>query len=110
MIHEIGPMRYRGDDSRSFVTFEFQPMTEAHYLVLPGFTTDQELRIVKCDARGRRHPRQDLFWDQTTGPAGNAVIDLSGLIGWWGDPVEQIAVEFTRPGEISLQGAPRLLR
>ncbi|HKM54266.1 MAG TPA: hypothetical protein VJY33_12725 [Isosphaeraceae bacterium] len=109
-IHESGPGHYQSDQATGLVKFEFPPAPEAHYLELPGLETDQELVILRRDAQGEWRPRENFRWARSPAAGSGAVIDLEGLIHWRGEPISQIAIQLTRPGEISLLGPPRLLR
>ena len=108
-IDEPTPGRYVGEKFAGSIKFEFQPTDGARYLVLPGLRSDQELFILRRDAQGRC-AGQDARWVQPPGSHGTAVIDLAGLIHWWGEPLTQFTIQFTRPGEITLNEPPRLLR
>jgi hypothetical protein len=106
---ESGAGRYRSDGIPGSIKIEF-PRSEARYLELPGLAADQELVIFRCDPQGRWRPGPNFHWVQPRGHDSNAVVDLDGLIHWWGEPLTEIAIQLTRTGEVSLQGPPRLLR
>jgi hypothetical protein len=108
-ISEVAPRQYRSEDVPAFILLEFQPTSLARYLELPGLLADQELIIFRIDAQGRWRPGQNLHWEQPRQIKG-AMVNLDGLIHWWGEPITQIAIQFTRPGQISLSALPRLLR
>ncbi len=55
-------------------------------------------------------PDLNLRWVRSDRNETPAVIDLDRLIHWPTNPVTRIRVEFTCPGEIALEGPPRLLR
>jgi hypothetical protein len=109
-IHESAPGRYRTNRVPAFIKYEFQPTSQARFLVLPGLCGDQELVIFRVDAQGRWRPGQNIRWVQPLRYDSTAVVELNGLIHWRGGPLTQIAVRLSRPGEIRLGGPPRLLR
>lgn len=109
-IHESGAGCYQSDQYNGSITFEFPLAQEARYLELPGLETDQELVILRRDEQGLWRPRDNLRWAKAQGTGKAVVIDLDSLIHWRGEPITQIAIQLTRPGEISLQAPPRLIR
>jgi len=107
---EDRPGFYRSEGVPGLVKCEFDRSTDARFLILPGLQTSQELDIFLRDGQGRWRPGQFVRWLPSPRSDKNAVIDLSTMIHLWGEPITQIAVQFTRPGEIALEGPPRLLR
>ncbi len=109
-VHELSPGKYRADRNPGSIKFAFHPTARARYLVLPGLKADQEICINSRSTKGRWCAGQSIRWIQSAGSENLAVIDLEGLIHWWGEPIQEISIGLTRPGEICLQGSPRLLR
>ncbi len=109
-VREDKPGQYRSDVSVGYIRFEFDPTPEARFLVLPGLRADQNLMINCSDPRGRWRPGRYFQWLKSPKSDSPAVIDLESMIHIWGEPITQFTIRFTRPGEIALQGYPRLLR
>ena len=92
------------------MVYEFDPQADAKFLLLPGLKTDQEFNVVCRDGKGRWRPARYFRCFPAPRSDKDAVIDLSAMIHLWGEPITQITVEFSKPGEICLEGPPRLLR
>ena len=90
--------------------YEFEPTEDARYLILPGLKTDQELEIYFRDGQERWPPARFVRWLASHLSDEPPVVDLERMIHLWGEPVTQIAIQFTRPGEITLSAPPRLTR
>ena len=102
--------RYRSNLVPGSIKFAFDPANEPRFLVLPGLEADQDLIIFLCDIKGRSLEGRSIRWLHAPRADGPAVVELESIIHWWREPVSQITVQLTRPGEIALDAPPRLLR
>jgi hypothetical protein len=102
--------RFRSRNWPSYIEFEFDATADGRYLLLPGLTADQDLVVSCCGSSGRWRPGLNLRWLRSEGNDSTAAIDLDRLIHWPAKSVSRIRVAFTRPGELALDGPPRLLR
>jgi hypothetical protein len=109
-VSEITPGRFRSERNPGLIKYEFVRTDGASFLVLPGLQTNQELEILWCDGAGRWRPSQFVRWLPSANAVQPALIDLRTMIHLWGEPITQIAIRFTHPGEITLASPPRLLR
>jgi hypothetical protein len=109
-VREVDPGRFRSDLVPAFMVFEFDPAPGARFLMLPGLKASQDVLICWCDQGGAWRPGQNVRWLPSPRTESAAVVDLERVIHWSGKPLSKIAVHFTRPGELALQGPPRLLR
>jgi hypothetical protein len=109
-IRETNPGRYRSDEGPAFVRYEFDPTTGGEFLELPGLAADQDLIVYWCDSNSRWLPGLNLRWFPSPRRDAQALVDMRNLIHAWGQPITQIAIQLTRPGEIALGAPPRLLR
>ena len=109
-VHEYKPGHYRSSDVPGRLQYEFKPTTGARFLVLPGLKTDQELEIYFRDVQERWRSARFVLWLPPPRSGEQPVVDLERMIHLWGEPVRQIAVQLSRPGEIALEGPPRLMR
>jgi hypothetical protein len=107
---EVKPGVYRSEPVPGNIEYEFDPVPEARFLMLPGLKADQDVAIFWCEQGGRWRPGQNIRWLQSPRTEASAVVDLDRLIYRSGRPISRIAIHFTRPGELTLQGPPRLLR
>ena len=107
-VKELAPGRFRRQGSPAFVEFEFDPAPGARYLVLPGLAANQDVIVFLTNDAARWRGGQSVRWLRS--PRADAAIDLQRLIHWWGSAPSRIRVKFTGPGEIALEGPPRLLR
>ena len=87
-----------------------EPTAGARFLVLPGLKSDQKLEIYFRDVDERWRSARFVHWPPSPRSGEQPVADLERMIHLWGEPVTQIAIQFTRPGEIALEGPPRLMR
>ena len=108
-VHEYKPGHYRSSDVPGRLQYEFKPTTAHRFLVLPGLKTDQELEIYFRDVQERWRSARFVLWLPPPRSGEQPVVDLERMIHLWGEPVRQIAVQLTRPGEIALEGPPRLM-
>jgi hypothetical protein len=108
--HELRPGHYRADAVPAAIRFEFDPAPAARYLALPGFRADQDIVISWCDNTGQWRSGQSVRWLKLPRSDDTAIVDLDGLIHQPDYPLSRIAIQFTRPGELTLAGSPRLLR
>ena len=109
-IQETRPGHYRRPLAPGSMVFQFDRTSDARFLVLPGLVTDQDLAIHFCDPTGCWRPALSFYWLHAQKPDGAAVVDLSTMIHLWGRPITQMAIHLSQPGEIVLEGPPRLLR
>jgi len=109
-IREDRPGRYRSNLVPGSIKFAFDSASEPRFLVLPGLKADQDLIISLCDIKGRSREGRSIRWLHAPRADGPAVVELENIIHWWREPVSQITVQLTRPGEIALDAPPRLLR
>lgn len=109
-VREYKPGQYRSGDVPGRLQYEFEPTAGARFLVLPGLKTDQELEIYFRDVQERWRSARFVRWLPPPRAGEQPVVDLERMIHLWGEPVTQIAIQFTRPGEIALEGPPRLMR
>jgi hypothetical protein len=107
-VSEFKPGQYQPEHWPAYIEFEFSPTPQARYVVLPGLAADQDLVILLQDSNGRWRSGQSIRWLKS--PRTDAAIDLERLIHWSGSPLSRIRVQFTTPGELALEGPPRLLR
>jgi hypothetical protein len=109
-VRRRGSGLFQSEQAPGLMVFEFEPTSKARFLVLPGLRADQELDINCRDVQGRWRPARFFRWMPSSRSGHDAVIDLARLIQQWDEPVTQVAVQFTQPGEIALDGPPRLMR
>jgi hypothetical protein len=109
-VREVHPGRFRSELVPGSIVFEFDPAPDARFLMLPGLKADQDVLICWCDEVGTWRPGQHVRLLSSLRTEGAGVVDLERVIHWWGKPISRIAVQLTRPGELALQGPPRLLR
>ena len=112
-IHEASERedgRIRMSNGRSYIEFEFDSTPEAPYLLLPGLIADQDVVVSWCDAASHWRPGLNLRWLRSDRHESPAVIDLDRVIHWPSNSVSRLRIKLARPGEIALQGPPRLLR
>jgi hypothetical protein len=107
-VTEFKPGTYRPEKWPAYIEFEFDVTPEARYLVLPGLAADQDVIVRLTDDANHWRGGHRIRWLRS--PRTDAAIDLERLIFWSGNAPERIRLEFTTPGEIALEGAPRLLR
>jgi len=107
-VSELKPGIFKRDESPGYIEFAFEPAPGARYLVLPGLAANEDVIVVLTDDTANWRSGQNVRWLKS--PRTDATIDLKRLIHWSGDAPTRIRVKFTRPGEIALEGPPRLLR
>jgi hypothetical protein len=107
---EVSPGHYTTTVDPAHVGFEFDPTPGARFLLLPGLKADQDVAIYWCDGAGNWRPGQVVRWLQSAPRDLPAIIDLDRQIHLGAKPLSRIAIQFTRPGSIALDGPPRLLR
>ena len=108
-VREGGPGQYRCDVP-GHIEYEFESIAGARFLTFPGLKSDQELEIHFLDTLNRRRPARFVRWQPSPHSGGPAVVELERMIHLWGEPINRIVIQFTRPGEITLERSPRLLR
>ncbi len=111
VVHEVSefkPGQFHPENWPAYIEFEFDPAPGARYLVLPGLAADQDMVVLFKEESGRWRSGQNVRWLKS--PRTDAAIDLERLIHWSGSPLARIRLQFTCPGELALEGPPRLLR
>lgn len=109
-MEECGPGKYRAPAGQGVLCYEFSPAARARYLVFPGLRANQDFAIQWSEAPGRWHPAQTLYWLIPPTPTEMAVIDLGSIMHMADAPITQVSLRLAKPGELSLQAPPRLLR
>jgi hypothetical protein len=107
---EVIPGHYRWEHRPFYLEYEVDAPAEARFLELPGLAADQDLQIQWADELGRWRTLQYVCWLHDPVPKGPAVIDVRRLANWPSGQVARFRVQLTSPGELTLQGDPRILR
>ncbi len=107
-VTEFKPGKFRPEHPGDFIEFEFDSVTDARYLFLPGLEANQDMIVLLSDKPGSWRGGNNLLWRRS--PSADAFIDLQRLIHWSGSPLSRIRLQFTCPGELALAGPPCLLR
>ena len=107
-VSEPEPGTFRPRNWPAYLEYEFDSAPDARYLVFPGLAADQDVVISFGEPSGQWHQGQNARWLKAS--RADAAIDLERLIHRPRGPVSRIRLQFTRPGELALEGSPRLLR
>jgi hypothetical protein len=107
-VMELTPRRFHRQRPPGYIEYEFDPAPNARYLVLPGLAADQDVIVFLTEDKARWRGGHNVRWLRS--PRTDAAIDLERLIHWSGAAPSRIRLKFTGPGEIALEGPPRLLR
>ena len=90
--------------------YEVDSPTEPRFLIFPGLSANQDVRISWCDDSGRWRRLLHVFWLRSAPSDNGAVIDLGRLTNWQWKEHQRIRLEMFDPGEIALNGPPCLVR
>ena len=110
-VHEVSefkPGRFHPKNWPAYIEYEFDRAPRARYLVLPGLAADQDMVVLFKEESGRWRSGENFRWLKS--PRTDAAIDLDRLIHLSGSPLARIRLQFTCPGELALEGPPRLMR